>query len=202
MLFFIINLIFLGGIVVRVQIPKSPVVHSNLVERPFPRLEARGKFLFIDDQKFWVRGVTYGTFHPREDGTQFPAPEMVKRDFAEIAANGMNAVRVYTVPPIWLLDLAKRFRLRVMVGLPWEQHIAFLNEKSRIRQIEERFRQSVRDCARHPVRPITRSGLASFSGFILPKSENIFCSAFSRMEQVFTRIRSASSMCVVRAYPE
>ena len=135
---------------VRVQIPKSPVVHSNLVEKPFSRLEARGKFLFIDDQKFWVRGVTYGTFHPREDGTQFPAPEMVKRDFAEIAANGMNAVRVYTVPPIWLLDLAKRFRLRVMVGLPWEQHIAFLNEKSRIRQIEERFRQSVRDCARHP----------------------------------------------------
>src|SRR6266516_4659348 len=32
------------------------------------RPSARGKFIFIGDEKLYVRGVTYGTFRPREDG--------------------------------------------------------------------------------------------------------------------------------------
>src|SRR4051812_28340519 len=28
------------------------------------RVTARGKFLFVGDEKFWVKGVTYGTFRP------------------------------------------------------------------------------------------------------------------------------------------
>ena len=135
---------------VRAQIPQLTVVQSNRANRPLTRPEVRGKFLFVDNQKFWIRGVTYGTFRPLADGTQFPEPEMVKRDFAEISANGMNTVRVYTVPPIWLLEIAREFRLRVMVGVPWEQHIAFLDDGNRIRQIEERVRQAVRACEQHP----------------------------------------------------
>ena len=30
-----------------------------------PRVE--GKFLYVGDEKFWIRGVTYGTFHPNVD---------------------------------------------------------------------------------------------------------------------------------------
>jgi beta-galactosidase/beta-glucuronidase len=67
-----------------------------------------------------------------------------------MAANGVNAVRTYTVPPRWLLDAAQQFGLRVMVGLPWEQHIAFLDEQQRMRLIEERVRAGVRACAGHP----------------------------------------------------
>jgi GT2 family glycosyltransferase len=135
--------------VVRAQIPQLNVIHSNRANRPFTRPEVRGKFLFVDNQKYWIRGVTYGTFRPLEDGTQFPEPERVKQDFAEISANGMNTVRVYTVPPIWLLDIAQHFRLRIMVGLPWEQHIAFLDDKSRMRKIEASVRESVRACKQH-----------------------------------------------------
>ena len=135
---------------VRAQIPQLQLVKNNRAKRPFSRPEVRGKFLFVDNQKYWVRGVTYGTFRPLEDGTQFPKPERVKQDFAEISGNGMNTVRIYTVPPIWLLDIAKDFRLRVMVGLPWEQHIAFLDDKNRIKKIEDSVRQSVRACEQHP----------------------------------------------------
>lgn len=135
---------------VRAQIPQLKVIHSNRASQPMTRPQVRGKFLFVDNQKYWIQGVTYGTFRPLEDGAQFPEPERVKQDFAEISANGMNTVRVYTVPPLWLLDIAKHFRLRVMVGLPWEQHIAFLDDKSRIRQIEERVRESVKACQQHP----------------------------------------------------
>ena len=51
-----------------------------------------------------------------------------------MAANGVNAVRTYTVPPRWLLDLAHEHGLWVMVGLPWEQHVTFLDDRGRDRR--------------------------------------------------------------------
>ena len=95
----------------------------------------RGKFLFVGEEKFWVRGVTYGTFRPDENGTNYPSPDVVERDFTAIRNAGLNSVRVYTVPPRWLLDLAAARGLRLMIGLPWEQHVAFLDDKARVRDI-------------------------------------------------------------------
>jgi hypothetical protein len=37
-----------------------------------------------------------------------------------------------------------------MVGLPWEQHVTFLDDKKRARSIEARVRAGVRSCAGHP----------------------------------------------------
>ncbi len=74
------------------------------------RPHVRGKFIFVRDEKLYIRGVTYGTFRR-----------------------------------------AQQHGLYVMVGLPWEQHIAFLDDdKKRARAIEERVRQEVRACAGHP----------------------------------------------------
>jgi GT2 family glycosyltransferase len=117
---------------------------------PMRRPVARGKFLFIDEKKFWVRGVTYGTFRPNKDSDNFPAPAVVRSDIAAMARAGCNSIRVYTVPPEWLLDLAQAYGLRVMVGLPWEQHIAFLDSRSDQQRIMRTLRQAVRRCAGHP----------------------------------------------------
>src|SRR5579884_3699861 len=68
---------------------------------PCGRPEARGKFLFLGQEKLYVRGVTYGTFEPDADGVDYPSPVVVKRDFQSMAAAGVNAVRTYTVPPRW-----------------------------------------------------------------------------------------------------
>src|ERR687894_3061406 len=100
------------------------------------RPRVRGKFVCVGDDKFYVRGATYGTFRPGPDGDQYHDPKVVERDFAQMAANGLNAVRTYTVPPRWLLDAAQRHGLYVMVGLPWEQHLAFLDDGERPRSIE------------------------------------------------------------------
>ena len=113
-----------------------------------PRVE--GKFIFAGDEKLYIRGVTYGTFRPGADETQYGEPETVERDFAAMRAAGINAVRTYTVPPRWLLDLAEHHGLYVMLGLAWEQHIAFLDERGRARDIERRVRAAVRECAGHP----------------------------------------------------
>jgi GT2 family glycosyltransferase len=67
-----------------------------------------------------------------------------------MAANGVNTLRTYTVPPGWLLELAAEHQLRVLIGIPWEQHIAFLDDRARCRAIVETVRRSVRACAGHP----------------------------------------------------
>ena len=114
------------------------------------RPQVRGKFIFLGDEKVYLRGVTYGTFRPDKDGNDYPAPAVVERDFNQMVANGINAVRTYTVPPGWVLDKAQQHGLHVMVGLPWEQHVAFLDDRQRADSIEERVRAGVRACAGHP----------------------------------------------------
>ncbi|HEV8439108.1 MAG TPA: glycosyl transferase, partial [Methylomirabilota bacterium] len=104
----------------------------------------------LGDEKLWVRGVTYGTFRPGADGTPYPVRSVVERDFAAMAANGFNTVRVYTVPPRWLLDVAASRALRVMVGVPWEQHVTFLDDRRQVRDIERRVRAGAREVAGHP----------------------------------------------------
>ncbi|MFN2502261.1 MAG: glycosyltransferase [Pyrinomonadaceae bacterium] len=117
---------------------------SDINKRP----EVKGKFIFVGDKKFYVRGVTYGTFQPDENGIEYDL-QKVDEDFRQIAANGFNSLRTYTVPPRWLLDSAQRFGLYVMVGLPWEQHITFLDDTGRVTSIEERVAEGVRLCAGH-----------------------------------------------------
>jgi O-antigen biosynthesis protein len=118
--------------------------------RTWPRPQVRGKFLFIGEEKLYVRGVTYGPFRPGKDGTEYPDPARVAQDFDAMVATGINAIRTYNVPPRWFLDAAQRANLRVMVGLPWEQHVAFLDDSRTVRAIEARVREAAKKCAGHP----------------------------------------------------
>jgi GT2 family glycosyltransferase len=120
------------------------------VARASARPSVGGKFLFLADAKLYVRGVTYGTFSPDAHGHEFPDLEVVERDFAQMAATGLNAVRVFTAPPRPLLDAAQRHGLRVMVGLSAERSIGFLIDKKGAPDIEELVRAQVRSCAGHP----------------------------------------------------
>ncbi|TMF11544.1 MAG: glycosyl transferase, partial [Chloroflexi bacterium] len=113
------------------------------------RVEVRGKFLFANGEKLYLRGVTYGTFRPQANGTMFPPPEVVEADFRGMVEARVNAIRTYTVPPGWLLDLASSSGLYVLVGIPWEQHIRFLDDRKTRKGIERAVREAVRICAAH-----------------------------------------------------
>jgi glycosyltransferase involved in cell wall biosynthesis len=124
--------------------------HTSPSQSPLnSRLRVVGKSLYAGDEKFLVRGVTYGTFRPGPDGSEYNSAT-AKSDFALIAQNGFNAIRTYTVPPLWVLDLAGELGLKVMVGLPWEQHMAFLDDRRLSKRIEEGVARGVRACAGHP----------------------------------------------------
>jgi GT2 family glycosyltransferase len=122
----------------------APALAPALVR---PRVQ--GKFLFAGEKKLWVRGVTYGTFRPDENGDLYPPRDRVRTDFAEMARLGFNAVRTYDIPPRWLLELAAENGIRVMVGL-WCEHVAFLDDRRRKRSIVRRIRDGVRTLSGHP----------------------------------------------------
>ncbi|MFQ5665354.1 MAG: glycoside hydrolase family 2 TIM barrel-domain containing protein [Candidatus Binatia bacterium] len=114
------------------------------------RPHAAGKFLFRGAEKLFLRGVAYGPFATAAHGRPFPAPEMVRRDFALMRDLGANCFRTFTPPPEWLLDLAEENTLGVLVGLPWTQHVCFLEDRASVEGIRTQVMRGVEACRQHP----------------------------------------------------
>jgi GT2 family glycosyltransferase len=127
-----------------------PAMPAPSAAAPFERARAEGKFLFVGEDKLYVRGVTYGTFRPDADGHEYPSADQVDRDFALMASHGFNAVRTYTAPPRWLLDLAQKHGLRLLIGLGGERSIGYVCEGRWSRKHEQAFLAAARACFGHP----------------------------------------------------
>lgn len=127
-------------------------LYEHTTTTPFSQNRAyvKGKFLYNGNEKFYIKGVTYGTFRPQQDGLQYPSEDVVEKDFRMMAQHGINCIRTYTVPPEYLLTIALKHDLKVMVGLPWEQHITFLDSADRQKDIIRRVQEGVWTCKQHP----------------------------------------------------
>ena len=65
------------------------------------RPRVSGKFLYVGNEKLWIRGVTYGAFRPDVHGNEYHNLDVIERDFAQMAASGLNTVRIpHTMPPV------------------------------------------------------------------------------------------------------
>jgi GT2 family glycosyltransferase len=104
----------------------------------------------VAGDRFLIKGVTYGTFAPDAGGYQFPSITQVAEDFRLMAGLGINTVRTYTPPRPDLLDEAARHGLRVMIGLPWSQHVAFLDDRRLARDIRREVVGQVAALSQHP----------------------------------------------------
>ena len=113
-----------------------------------PRID--GKFLAVDQRRFLIKGVSYGTFVPDANGDQYPSPPQIARDVAMMSNNGFNTIRTYTEPSSSLLDAAADQNLRIIAGLPWSQHIPFLDDPKAIKKIRRNLVETVRRLADKP----------------------------------------------------
>jgi glycosyltransferase involved in cell wall biosynthesis len=131
--------------------PEAPASDELLATAPARAdpIRVHGKFFFAGDAKHFVRGVTYGPFASGSHHAPFPERAIVERDFALMRGAGINTVRVFTVPPVWLLDTADAAGLKVLVGLPWSQHVAFLDSSAIKAEIRAGVAAGVRACVRH-----------------------------------------------------
>jgi GT2 family glycosyltransferase/DNA-binding beta-propeller fold protein YncE len=135
---------------VSTAVQASPALAREVTLQVDARVVADGKFLRVRNDRFHVKGVAYGTFAPDADGYQFPPLKQVSEDFRLMAELGINTVRLYTPPHRDLLDEASRHGLRVMVGLPWSQHVAFLDDRRLRHAIRREVVQRVRELGDHP----------------------------------------------------
>jgi glycosyltransferase involved in cell wall biosynthesis len=107
-----------------------------------------GKFFVRgeEQEKIYLKGVSYGPFREGSHGRQYPEKEQVLRDFALMRQLGVNCIRTYTSPPAWLLELAEECDLWVMAGIPWAEHITFLDSRAAQKQIRTAVTAVVEEC--------------------------------------------------------
>jgi O-antigen biosynthesis protein len=127
----------------------APPAAPAVVPRAEP-IRVSGKFFFAGERKHFVKGVTYGPFPTGSHGAPFPELAIVEQDFALMAEAGINTVRVFTAPPLWLLDAAQEAGLKILAGLPWPQHVTFLDDYATRAKIRDAVTAGVRACRGHP----------------------------------------------------
>lgn len=115
-----------------------------------PRVSVDGKFFRLGKAKFFVKGVAYGPFAPNAAGLPWASVDQTTKDFALIRELGANVLRVYYVPPKWILDLAQQHGLKLLVDIPWNKHLCFLDDPVERETARESVRRAVIGCARHP----------------------------------------------------
>lgn len=114
------------------------------------KVALRGRFFFLGERKFFLKGLTYGPFSPSRNGVPFPNPEVLEIDFQLMTELGANCVRTFTPPPDWLLDRAAAYGLRVITGIPWAQHICFLDSARTGAEIRSSIERAVKASKDHP----------------------------------------------------
>lgn len=113
-------------------------------------VKVRAKFFFQGEEKFFIKGVTYGPFAPDAGGHHFGTPDSVRKDLGMMRETGINLLRIYYVPPRWFLDLCEEFHVKVLISIPWAEHVAFLQDRKIRKQVVQAVRDGVRANKGHP----------------------------------------------------
>jgi GT2 family glycosyltransferase len=92
-------------------------------------LSIQGKFLYLDGEKFFIKGVTYGWFPPEDnEGVPYPRPDVVRKDFELMKSAGINTIRTFDPPPDYVLEIASELDIKVIVGI-WVWHKYIFDDK-------------------------------------------------------------------------
>jgi glycosyltransferase involved in cell wall biosynthesis len=114
------------------------------------RVRVDGKFFRAGERKFYVKGVNYGPFAPDANGYAFASESQTRRDFALIKELGANLVRIYHVPERKFLDQAAEAGLRVLIDIPWNKHVCFIDSQKERRAALDTVREAAKIGAGHP----------------------------------------------------
>jgi glycosyltransferase involved in cell wall biosynthesis len=134
------------------ELPSAPRSsgRKRRVMRDTQRVRRDGKFFRLGDEKFYIKGVTYGPFAVNEDGDLFPSRQQTHRDFEQILRLGANCVRVYHNPPTWMMDLAGELGLKIFIDVAWPKNLTFANDEAVKRAARDAVRLAARQCGKHP----------------------------------------------------
>ena len=109
-----------------------------------------GRFLTVAGRRFWIKGVTYGTFRANAEGEPFPSRDRVRDDFVQMREAGVNTVRLYSPPPDWLADAAAEAGLYLFPDICWGPRRCEIDDPDRLRMLFDWTREHSRRLANHP----------------------------------------------------
>jgi glycosyltransferase involved in cell wall biosynthesis len=133
---------------------------AGAIDRP-ERTRVDGKFFAVGGERFVFRGVTYGTFEPRDDGAQFPERSQIQRDLAHMREVGFTVIRTYTLPSEDLLVAAGDQGLRVLADVfypDWRYLVG--GSRRQNRRVAREARRQVLEAARRFAGNETMLGLS------------------------------------------
>lgn len=113
-------------------------------ETAFPRLAIGGKWLREGTDKWRMKGVSYGPFKPNTRGEPYPEDEQLRHDLEHLSKLGFNTVRLYELPTLQVIETASRLGLRLLVGIPWTDHVDFLRDSDHSRTARRKILDAVR----------------------------------------------------------
>ena len=76
----------------------------------------RGDWLYIDGEKYLVRGIGYSPFRKARDYESI-SNELVREDFRRIVAAGFNTILTWDVIPDRVIELAESYGLNIIMGI-------------------------------------------------------------------------------------
>lgn len=117
---------------------------------PANRIRRDGKFFRLGDEKFFVKGVTYGPFAPDENGLLLPSPQQIRRDFELMRELGVNCIRIYHTPPVWFLDMAQQSGIKIFLDVAWPKNLLFIDQPDIAQQAHDAVAAAARSCGNHP----------------------------------------------------
>ncbi|HOW67770.1 MAG TPA: glycosyltransferase [Candidatus Paceibacterota bacterium] len=109
-----------------------------------------GKFFRAGGKKYFPCGLAYGPLRPNAAGEPFAAPAATLEDFGRIRDLGANLLRIYHVPPRWFLDMAADHGVRLLVDIPWNKEVCFLETAESRAEVRRSVRSTAKACAQHP----------------------------------------------------
>ena len=113
-------------------------------------MKADKKLLQVNGQRFWIKGVSYGSFRENSEGERFPEIGRIREDFARMAESGINLVRLYDAPSERIADAAAEAGLYLMVDVSWGLSGFELEDPSVRRKAIASARRHVRRLSGHP----------------------------------------------------
>lgn len=109
-----------------------------------------GKFLRVGGARFWVKGVTYGTFAANSNGEPYPEHGRLKDDFARMVEAGVNTVRLYTPPSDRIADAAAEAGIYLIPDICWGPRFCELHKPDDLKAIFDWTRGHAKRLAGHP----------------------------------------------------
>ncbi|MEM8873699.1 MAG: glycosyltransferase [Planctomycetota bacterium] len=128
---------------------RSATGRKRVAEPVTNRVRLDGKFFRLGDAKWYIKGFTYGPFEPNADGDPLPDPEQTRRDFVQMRDGGANCVRVYHIPPGWLMALADELGMKLLVDVAWPKNQA-ISDREVVESAKASMREAAERCGNHP----------------------------------------------------